>query len=85
MFGKRCLNVGGALLEFGGLDLIGLGQDDLVAHGRFVERVEDVEIDLLEAMAGVDQHIDPRQTAAACRNLWISAVHDATLAFGAEA
>ena len=44
-----------------GFDLIGLGQHDLIAHGRFVERLQHVEVDVLDAVAGVDQHVDPRQ------------------------
>ena len=51
--------------QFGGFHLIGLGQHDLVAHRRFVERLQHVEIDVLEAVAAVDQHIDPRQIGAA--------------------
>ena len=65
MFGERGHGVGDARFQFGRLDLIGLGEHDLIAHGRFVERLQHVEIDLLEAMPRIDQHIDPRQAAAA--------------------
>ncbi len=34
---------GSAFFKFRRLDLIGLGQDHLIAHGRFVERLQDVE------------------------------------------
>ena len=85
MFGKCCRGVGDGASSSAALDLVGLGEDDLVADGGLVERLEDVEIDVLQAVAGVDQHIDPRQVLRPCRNLWISAVQEATFALGAEA
>ena len=60
---------GDAFLQFGRLDLVGLGQDDLVAHRRLVQRLEDVDVDVLEAVPRVDQHIDARQAAAALQEL----------------
>ena len=65
MLGERGQGFGGASLQLGGLDLVGLGQHDLIAHRRFVERLQHVEIDVLKAVPGIDQHIDPRQAAAA--------------------
>ncbi len=37
-------------------DLVGLGQDDPVAHRGVVEHVEDLAVDVLDAVPRVDQH-----------------------------
>ena len=42
--------------EFGRLDLVGLGQDEVIADRRIVEHLHDVAVDVLEAVARVDQH-----------------------------
>ena len=51
--------------EFGRLHLVGLGQHDLIADGGLVERLQHVEIDVLEAVPRVDQHVDARERGAA--------------------
>ena len=65
MFGQRGLGLGDARLQLGGLHLVGLGQHDLVAHRGAVERLQHVEVDVLQAVARVDQHIDAREAGAA--------------------
>ena len=52
-----------------GLDLVRLGQHDRVAHRRVVEHVEDCRVDILEAVACIDQHIDARETGAAAQEV----------------
>jgi hypothetical protein len=46
------------------LDLVGLGQNDLEGHRRGVEKAHDLFVDLLGAMARVDQHEGPAQRGA---------------------
>ena len=41
-----------------GLHLVGLGEHDLIAHRRLVERLQHGLVGVLEAVAGVDQHVD---------------------------
>ena len=50
--------------ELRGLHLVGLGQHDLIAHRRFIQRLQHVLVDVLQAMAAVDQHIDAREAGA---------------------
>ena len=64
MFCQCCGGRSDLRLQLRRLHLIGLGEDDLIAHRRFVERPQHVEIGVLEAVAGIDQHIHPRQAGA---------------------
>ena len=57
------------LFEFGRLHLVRLGQHHLIAHGGLVQRLQHVLVDILDAVAGVDQHIDPRQRGASLQEL----------------
>src|SRR6476646_5629350 len=56
--GERRLGGGHPGGEVGSLDLVGLGQHDLVVDRGLVQGREHGVVDRLEAMAGVDQKID---------------------------
>ena len=58
---------GGHRVDLGGLQLVGLGQDDLVGDGGEVEGVQRLGVDVLQAVAGVDQQIDPLQVRPAAQ------------------
>ena len=49
------------------LQLVGLGQHDLVGHGRLVEGFEHPLVHRLDAVAGIDQQIDAREARAAAQ------------------
>ena len=44
-----------------GLQLVGLGQDDLVVHGRRIHHFHDVAVRILESVPAVHQHQGPAQ------------------------
>ena len=50
--------------EFAGLHLVGLGQHDAIAHRRLVKHLHHLAIDVLGAMAPVDQHQRAREHRA---------------------
>ena len=56
--------IGDALLQVFRLDLIGLGQHDLVGHGRLVQGFEHPFVDGLDAVAGIDEQVDAREAGA---------------------
>ena len=50
-----------------GFTCVGLGEHDLMADRRLAERVEHRVVGVLEAVAGVDQHIDAGEVGAAAQ------------------
>ena len=69
MLGKRGGGLGDVLFQLGRLHLVRLGQHHLIAHGGLVQRLQHVLVDILDAVARVDQHIDPRQRGASLQEL----------------
>ena len=65
--GERGLGLGDALGKLGRLHGVALGQHDLMADGHLAERVEHRLVGLLEAVAGVDQHVDAGEVGAAAQ------------------
>ena len=60
--GGGCLRRFGSIVrssvfgQLGRLDLVGLGQDQVIADRGLVEHLHHLAVDVLEAVAGVDQH-----------------------------
>ncbi len=51
-------------LEGGHPDFVGFGEDDLIGHRRLVQHGHHLQVVLLEAVPGVDQHADAAQHGA---------------------
>src|SRR3546814_7038368 len=57
LLGRSLLDV----LKLARLHLVRLGEDEMIGDRRVVEHLHDLEVDLLQAMAAVDQHQRPLQ------------------------
>ena len=53
----------------GRLDLVGLGQDQMVADRGVVEHLHDVAVDVLQAVARIDQHQRPLEHLPAAQKV----------------